>query len=598
MKAIILAAGYGNRMKPFTNNTHKTLLKVGGQTVIERIIEGLIKNKIEDILIVTGYRVDELKGYLTNVYHNINLTFVHNNRYRETNNIYSMALAFDATPIDDDIILIESDLIYEPSVMHRLLKSKHENVALLDKWRSGMDGTVVTLNNGVITQVIPTHLQGQNFDFSDKYKTLNIYKFSKDFCNNLFKKLLTYYAKSFNDNCYYELVLGILIYMQEVKIYGEILNGEKWAEIDDPNDLRVAEFVFNEDQRLEILEDTFGGYWSHDVLDYCFIRNMYFPTASMFSEMRNNLHNLLQNYGSKQEILNQKMAHFLLLDNAKPVNVLNGASQIYPIIKNYFHGQNALLPKPTFGEYPRVFQVHNTYNDMVGIDLNEFADKIKKAELIVIVNPNNPTGTTIRSEYIFSLIKSYHSKMFIVDESFIEFSDTKSLIPLIESDPTDNVIVIKSLSKSLGLPGIRLGYVYSHNQLFNQFLKSELPIWNINSMAEFLLEIILKNRKSLEQSYLNTKRDRDNFANLLKKSKFIENVYPSGGNFVLVSLISHIKNSRNIVRKMLTNYSIYIKDVSNKFGNGKCYLRFAVRLPNENELLVNCLNNILKNILE
>lgn len=595
MKAIILAAGYGNRMRPLTDSMHKTMLKVGGKSIIERIIEGLHENGIYDIMIVTGYREEELRLHLLSKFSNISFNFVHNSRYQETNNIYSMALAFDAMTIDSDILLIESDLLYEPSIIKRLLNSKYQNVALLDKYRSGMDGTVVTVSDYVITQVIPVHLQGANFDFSDKYKTLNIYKFSKDFCNKLFKKLLTYYAKVIDDNCYYELILGILIYMQQDKIYAEILNGERWAEVDDPNDLRVAEYIFSDDKRLNILEDTFGGYWSHDLIDFCFIRNMYFPTNSMLSEMKNNLSNLLQNYGSRQDILNQKLAYFLLYKK-EFLNVLNGVSQIYPLLRKYFKGQNILLPEPTFGEYPRIFQSHETYNDKVGINLEELFEKTKSADLIVIVNPNNPTGTTLNSDWIFNLIKSNQQKYFLIDESFIEFSETQSIIKLLEQQPTDNAIVIKSLSKSLGVPGIRLGYVYSNNEKFNQFVKNELPIWNLNSLSEFMLEIILKHRKSLNKSYIDTIRDRESLTLLLSESPYVENVYPSGGNFILVSLKGKRICWKNVVNDMLKKYSIYIKDVSSKFIDDKCYLRFAVRLPHENEILLKYLNNILKNL--
>jgi len=588
MKALILAAGYGNRMRPLTDSTHKTLLEIGGRSIIERIIDGLSDNLIRDIIIVTGYRADELKSYLYNKYPEINFTFVHNSRYRETNNIYSVALVFKEVEIDDDLVLIESDLIYDPLVIQRLLKSKHNNVALVDKWRSGMDGTVVTVENELVTQVIPTHLQGSAFDFSDKYKTLNIYKFSKEFCNHFFKKLLTYYANVFNDNCYYELILGILIYMQEVKIYAEILDGEKWAEVDDPNDLRVAEFVFNDNQRLAILENTFGGYWSHDVLDFCFLRNMYFPTPSMISEMRNNLPNLIQNYGSRQDILNQKLAYFLLYKR-EYLNVLNGASQIYPILQNYFRGQRVLMPQPTFGEYPRIFPTHDVYGDKVGINIDEISDKVKTSDLVVIVNPNNPTGTTLDSGQIIELINSFPQKIFLVDESFIEFSRTKSVISHLEDHGTDNVIVIKSLSKVLGIPGLRLGYVYTHNKAFNEHLKSVIPIWNLNSIAEFFLEIILKHRRALSESFDKTIQDRNDFALWLSKLDFVERVYPSGGNFILISLKKPKDYGRYIVDLMLKKYSIYLKDVSNKFSDEKCYFRLAVRLPHENARLVELL---------
>ena len=142
MKAIILAAGYGNRMRPLTDNAHKTLLTIAGETIIGRILDGLCDNNITDFVIVTGYRHEELVGYCSKHYPRCSIQYVHNERFRETNNIFSMALAFEKIDIDSDIILIESDLIYEPSVIRRLLSSRYSNVALVDRYASGMDGTV------------------------------------------------------------------------------------------------------------------------------------------------------------------------------------------------------------------------------------------------------------------------------------------------------------------------------------------------------------------------------------------------------------------------------------------------------------------------
>jgi histidinol-phosphate/aromatic aminotransferase/cobyric acid decarboxylase-like protein/choline kinase len=590
MKAIILTAGYGRRMRPLTYNTHKTLLQVGGKTIIGRIVEGLCDNGITDIVIVTGYMRNELTEFLTINYPDIHFTFVDNSRYAQTNNIYSMALAFEAIDIDEDIILIESDLVYEPSVIRRIVWSHYPNVALVDKFRSGMDGTVVTLAGNVVSNIIPPHLQGSDFDFSDKYKTLNIYRFSKEFCNTTFKQLLTYYAKVIDDNCYYELILGILIYMQRETIYAEVLNDEKWAEIDDPNDLCIAEFMFNNGGKKDILEDSFGGYWNYEVLDFCFIRNMYFPNGSMLSEMRNNLPNLLHNYGSRQDILNQKLAYHLLYKKEN-LNVLNGASQIYPIIRSYFSGKKGLIPAPTFGEYANVFESKEVYLDSVGINTAEIEEKSLGCDVIVGVNPNNPTGSVLQTDWIYQFAACNQDKTIAVDESFIEFSGMKSIITLLERRPLDNIVVIKSLSKSLGVPGLRLGYAYSCNQKFNEYVRDKLPIWNLNSMAEYMLEIMLKHREALAQSYLDTIRDREAFSSALSELSFVEKVYPSGANFLLVLFRRDSIDYSCLVDRMLSEYSTYIKDVSSRFSGDKTFLRLAVRLPEENSLLVESLND-------
>ena len=124
--------------------------------------------------------------------------------------------------------------------------------------------------------------------------------------------------------------------------------------MDDPNDLRIAEFVFDKPARRRILDESMGGYWSYEMTDFCFIRNMYFPTGAVLSELRANLPKLLHNYGSSQKMPDQKLATVLFVDVHRLL-VLNGASQLYPFLSQRWGQKKALLPSPTFGEYPRWF---------------------------------------------------------------------------------------------------------------------------------------------------------------------------------------------------------------------------------------------------
>lgn len=594
MKAIILAAGYGNRMRPLTDSCHKTMLTVAGKTIIGRIIDGLVENGIIDIVVVTGYRAEELTSYLNTTYPQLKFTFIHNDKYRETNNIYSMALAFETITIDSDIILIESDLIYKPDVITRLLNSKFKNVALVDKYRVGMDGTVVTVENSVITNVIPPHLQSESFDFSDKYKTLNIYKFSREFCETSFKKLLIYYANVIDKNCYYELILGILIYMQKETIHAEIIKEESWSEVDDPNDLQVAQFDFKE-HRKEMLEYAFGGFWNYELTDFCFIRNMYFPNTAIISEMKNVLPALIHNYGSRQAILDRKMSWFLLCNESR-ITALNGASQVYPFLRSIFSQCKALLPTPTFGEYTHIFNNYSTYNDYGSFDIDEILQKSSDAEVIVFVNPNNPTGSILNTGWIYQFAEKLKQKTIIVDESFIEFSSNESIITMLEKNPLDNVIVIKSLSKSLGVPGIRLGYVYSCDLEFCNLLKRNIPIWNLNSMSEFFLEIILKHRNHLKQSFVKTITDRISFSEQLIHTCVVDKVFSSEANFILIRLKTDKSGAGKIANWLLSEKAVYVKDISSKFTDNYGYFRLAVRLPEENQTLIHYLRQIDTNL--
>lgn len=594
MIAVVLAAGVGRRMGPLTRDCPKTLLEVGGRTVLGRLIDGLLCNGIRDVCIVTGYRADDVESYVRREYPDVHCWFVRNERFDTTNNIYSMALALESIEIDDDLVLIESDLVFEPEVLGRLLKSGHPNVALVDRYRTGMDGTVVSVAPGdeVITQVIPSSLQTTSFDFSDKFKTLNIYRFSAEFCRSTFKKLLTYYSRIIDDNCYYELILGILIYMQQVQIHAECVVDEMWTEVDDPNDLRIADYLFRRSDRRQYLESSWGGYWNTPVTDFAFIRNMYFPTPAMMSQIRASLPELVVNYGSSQTILNEKLAHYLRCD-PRHVELLNGASQVLtPNLRRYLHADRVLLPAPTFGEYSRLFPDAATYSDEVGIDLDELDEKSAAADLVVVVNPNNPTGTTVPTSAVQELATRRPRTRFLVDESFIEFSGQPSIGQWVAAAGATNVLVVKSLSKSLGVPGVRLGYVLTLDQDLHAAIRDDIPIWNSNSIAEYFLEIILKYRDDLAASIVRTTADREKLAAALAATDLADEVYPSGANFVLMRLSVDRPTAARLADRLVQSEDIHVKDASAKFGHAGAYWRIAVRTAEENARLVDVLRRL------
>jgi histidinol-phosphate/aromatic aminotransferase/cobyric acid decarboxylase-like protein/choline kinase len=539
---------------------------------------------------VTGYMAEDLRGHLGAVYPGLAITYVHNDSYRRTNNIYSMALALDTIAIDSDLLLVECDLIFEPAVIRRLLDSPHSNVALVDHYRAGMDGTVVEVSGGLITEVIVPKRQGSGFLFDGKFKTLNLYRFSREFCAGPFKKLLDYYTAVINENDYYEIVLGIIIYLQQEAIYAEVLRGERWAEIDDPNDIAVARFLFDPASRKKTLDQSFGGFWNYDVVDFCYLRNMYFPSGAVDSELRNSLPALIRNYPSTQKLLDAKLANFLLC-RPDPLTVLNGVSQVYPVLQMHFQGRRALLPSPTFGEYARCFPGAAQYADCGKPDLQQIAARAQESEVVVFVNPNNPTGTVLPSAWIHAYAAEHSNQTIVCDESFIEFSGEPSLTGILAQAPLDNVIVVKSMSKTLGVPGIRLGYVYTSHTAFRDALRKTLPVWNLNSLAEHFLEIVLKHRQVIEESYLRTIRDREEFAIHLAAVQRIKAVWPSGGNFLLVELDLSREECARLTASILMEHGLYLKDVSNRFPGDGAYLRIAVRLPEENARLLAALRH-------
>ena len=597
MRAIILAAGLGRRMMPLTEHVHKTLLTIGDQPIIDRLIRGLRENGIVRITIVTGYRAEELESYVLTHFPELEFSFVRNELYESTNNIHSLALAFEQLDFSEDIVLLESDLIYEPAVLRRLIASKHDNVALVDRYRIGLDGTVVAISeSNVITHVIPASLQGPSFDFSDKYKTLNIYKFSAEFCRTTFSRLLSYYSRIIDNNCYYELILGILIYMQQAQIHAEALSGEIWAEVDDPNDLRNAEFVFAPEHRRSHLESSWGGYWNTPILDFAFIRNMHFPPDSMVSQLTSNFSNLITNYSSTQSLLNEKLANYLRC-TTENVHFLNGASQFFPILRRYFDGRRVLLPQPSFGEYYRAFPDAATYRDDGRFSPSEVLDRGGNSDLIVVVTPNNPTGTTADSGELRDLIRAAGDRTVVVDESFIDFSDQPSLIPWLEQEDQPNVIVLKSLSKVLGVPGLRIGFVYTTNPIWAERVESELPVWNVNSVAEHFIELLLKYPAQLPSSFKQTRLDREALSEELSRLDVVDEVFPSGGNFLLTKLRVSEEDAGRLADALLIDHGIYVRSISSKFADGGTYWRVAVRTRSDNSQFCDALSGTAETLL-
>ncbi|MGD0380555.1 MAG: aminotransferase class I/II-fold pyridoxal phosphate-dependent enzyme [Acidimicrobiales bacterium] len=591
MKAIILAAGLGRRMQPLTDQTHKTLLPIAGTTILNRLLGSLRDCDVRDICIVTGYRSQDLVHAVKGEFSDMQVEFVHNPQYEVTNNVFSMALALENTTVDDDVLLIESDLIVDPRVMQQIVHTRHGNAALVDRYHPGLDGTVVSIDrDDAIRQVYPSHLQDEMFDFSDKYKTLNIYKFDKDFTRSTFRQLLSFYSRSIDANCYYELLLGVLIYMRAATVYAERVQ-HPWAEVDDPNDLMVAEFAFNAPSRRATLEDAWGGYWNMPHLDFAFIRNTYFPTPAVTAELRGHLGVLMSNYGSSQAILNRKLSYFERCDESN-IFLLNGASQAYPILQRVFEGARALIPTPTFGEYSRIFPDAATYADTGAVDIENLRRATVDAEVVVIVNPNNPTGTTVASDDVVDMATSHPDRVFIVDESFIDFSDQPSILPAVEQAGLENVILLKSMSKTLGVPGLRLGFVYTMHPAVRSALWSETPIWNVNSLAENFLEIILKHRNDLAESFRRVAADRAAFTVQLEDLDCVERVFASGGNFLLVKLHARRRATEALVDRLMEEHSVHVKDASQRFEDGHGYLRLAVRSPEDNERLCGLLRRL------
>jgi histidinol-phosphate/aromatic aminotransferase/cobyric acid decarboxylase-like protein/choline kinase len=586
MQAVILTAGRGRRMEPLSRTCHKALLEIGGSTILGRAIDSLVAAGVGPITVVTGYRADDITRFIASDYPTIPVRFVHNDRYETTNNIVSLALALESLSCDDDVILIECDLLFEPRLIKELVDQPGKNVALVDRYRTGMDGTVVATEDGYVAQVFPTASQGRDFRYDNKFKTLNIYRFDRTFCHRTLRPMLSAYANHVDDNCYYELVLGMLANIPQYRIVAQVVAESDWVEVDDPNDLSVARFVFDPAARPALLDRTFGGHWAYDVLDFSLPRNSHFPPAAMHAAMRYSLPDVITGYGSAQDVLDEKLALFLGCKPGRPL-LLGGASQAYPVLRHLYRDSRVAMPAPTFGEYARSFPQALTYPDSPGIDAAALEAIAAEVDLLVLVNPNNPTGTTLATQAIYDLAARTPGTAFLVDESFLPFSGQPSLVGLLEAAPLPNVTVLTSLGKALGVPGLRLGFLYSGSDQVREAFAEFMPIWGVNALAEFFLELTLKFRPDLDASITETVLERARMRQALADLPLVQLVHDSGANFLLVELTGQEPELAAAVRaELLAGDRIEIKDVSAKFADRRPRLRLAVRTREDNDRLL------------
>ena len=604
MQAIILAAGMGRRLGEFTADNTKCMLEVNGVRLIDRMLGQLLRLNLNRIVIVIGYEGAKLKSYLTKNYPSLPIEFVENNVYDRTNNIYSLWLA-RGFMAEDETLLLESDLIYEDAILEAAVKTPLKNVALVSKYETWMDGTMVRIDeDNNIVNFIPK----KAFKYSDTdyyYKTVNIYKFSREFVVNHYLPFLEAYIKVLGENEYYEQVLRVITLIDTAGIKALPITGMHWYEIDDVQDLRIAETIFaTPEEKLKKLQHSFGGYWRYPgLLDFCYLVNPYFPKKRMIDEMKANFEPLLRDYPSGMGI-NSLLAGKYFGIRQKYVVVGNGAAElIKSLMEN--HKEKLGVTYPTFEEYPNrhnqsdlvIFKPQNVYFSYNADDLMVFFGDKEIASLL-IVNPDNPSGNFIPIQDLFRLAEWSQTKQIrlIVDESFVDFADKgldQTLLKngILEKYPT--MCVMKSISKSYGVPGLRLGILASADESMIDGLKKNVAIWNINSFGEFYMQIYGKYEKDYARSCEKFREERAIFEKELKEIPFLR-VIPSQANYFLCEVKAPF-TSHELTLKLLTDHNILIKDCSSKkgFPSDRQYIRIAIRDRKDNSTILNALKNYI-----
>ena len=603
MQAIILAAGMGRRLGEYTKDNTKCMLSINGEKLIDRTLTILSNLNITKVSIVIGYKGENLKKYIGNRYHGLlDIEYVNNPIYDKTNNIYSLSLAKEEM-IKDDTLLFESDIIYDESIVKKLLDNTWPNLALVAKWEYWMDGTVVKIDN---ENNILSFVSKDMFNFHDTddyYKTINIYKFSKEFARNKYIPFLNAYCQAWGNNEYYEQVLKVLTFLNRTELKALPISDEKWYEIDDIQDLDIAETIFSDEQNIaQKYHKRYGGFWRFPkLLDFCYLVNPFFPTRQLKEEMKANYDTLLTEYPSGMYV-NSLLASKYFNIKHNYIVVGNGAAELIKSMLENINGKYGVI-YPTFEEYPNRLSKEDivpfisskedcqyTADDLIQF----FTDK--EIDYLVLINPDNPSGNFIPTKDVLRLSNwcKEHSIKLIVDESFVDFSENFECNSLIHNDILEgnpNLIVIKSISKSYGVPGLRLGILATSDEKIIDCIKKNVAIWNINSFAEYYMQIFGKYQNCYIEACYQFIKERERFQKEMNKVSFVR-VIPSQANFFMIELTGRY-TSNELSSILLKRFNILIKSCNTKHGlENKNYIRIAVRNRIDNDRLIDALNSL------
>ncbi len=600
-KAIILAAGKGSRMGAFTEHTPKCLTPINGVPIIINMLTHLADAGVEEAVIVVGYIKEKIYAEVGNSFNGMKISYIESDRYATTNNIYSLWLTREY--LNEDIILLESDVFFERSLLDHLFATENRNVAAVARHQSWMSGTVVSLDKeNNIQALLETRHQSLQFDYSKVFKTVNIYMFSREFLRDQFVPQLKSFINTGDVNQYYEAILHATTYIKPHSMTAVLCDDVKWFEIDDENDRLTAEYLFaSPEERYETVAREYGGYWRYGFTDHNYLYNLYFPPEGILNHMRDQVHNLIENYPVGQDALACLIGQ-VIKQPAQRIVVGNGAAELIKIISGHLFNR-LIIPEPSFNEYANAAPEDKIIRfalkpPLFQLDVDEFAIEALncRADVAVVVSPNNPTSLIVPKADLLRLAIQLDKQncTLIVDESFIDFVEDRDQVTLEpEVAEHENLAIIKSMSKAYGICGLRLGYLLTANQGLASTVRNKVPIWNINGFAETFLRLLPRYQQDFIESCLKVRSDRDALYQSLASIPGML-VYKPDANFVFCRLPDETISGPEVTRRLFIEHNLYIKHCTGKpLPEPDRYLRIASRTKSENHKLVEALRSIV-----
>jgi threonine-phosphate decarboxylase len=282
----------------------------------------------------------------------------------------------------------------------------------------------------------------------------------------------------------------------------------------------------------------------------------------------------------------------------KNIIVGNGSTELIYLLPRVFNPQTALILQPTFSEYQaslesmgcavRHFSLDENAHFRVNTD--DIIPLMSKVDIIYVCNPNNPTGVLVKPGDLKPLVTQAAKRdiLFVVDESFMDFAGDESLAG--EAVKRKNLIILKSMTKFFGIPGLRLGYLIAHGKTVESINKHKEP-WSVNVLAQRVGEACLTDDSFYGNTRQFVSRERKYLYRQLNGITGLR-VYDSSVNFLLLKIVKKILSSTEIYH-ILARQGFLIRDCRSFRGMGTNFIRIAVKRRKQNQLLIKAIKKIM-----
>jgi histidinol-phosphate/aromatic aminotransferase/cobyric acid decarboxylase-like protein/NDP-sugar pyrophosphorylase family protein len=600
-RAIVLAAGLGQRMRPLTSAIPKCLVEVNGIPVLFRSLRVLALAGVTEAVIVVGHEAAQVRRRIGHPFAGIDIVYVDAPLFDTTNNIRSL---WDARRYcDEDVLLLEGDVVFDRDVVMRLRDQRGSSMAVAPN-HANFSGTVVRHDdNDFVTAFILGADVDRSLDDDIAQKTVNIYLLRAEVLRTKILPELCRQVENGNVQAYYETVFRDLVADGSFPdLVAVDVSTSRWYELDDYRDLDLAEFIFlSRDQQFDRIQSLHGSHWRYGVIDHAYLYNLHFPPPALLDDLRDELPDIVTNYPVGQSEVDRLVAQWT---GTHPAGIVvgNGAAELIKVLGEHFI-EKMTIPVPSFNEYENVLrpeQLDRVALDPVTfeLDLDAFAESARRAgsNVAVLVTPNNPTALSVDRQSVLELARrlAEHECRLIVDESFIEFSRA-GRAGSVEGDVDDhpNLVVIKSMSKVFGVAGLRIGYLLTADHCFAADVRAQLPIWNLNGFAESFLRRVGPYRSEFAASCEIVRDTCQDFYGALRGLPGLTAFQPDA-NFVFCKITAPGLTGPALARKLYVEHSILIKDCASKtMPEADRYLRLASRTAAENGRLVDALSQLV-----